>query len=388
MDGARRHYRRVLEDLPQGDMAPLARKRLTELGTQARLEAIRTWSGGGYTRVVLDLSRSAPFTVRNLPPNPAAAKPDRLYLDLARSRLVGDCPGCVPISDGLVRQVRAGQNTPDMVRVVLDLHGPATYRVFPLDQPSRIVIDVFRAAPQEDVIASIIGDKTRQAAPSRPLRIVIDPGHGGKDPGAVGPNGLMEKDVTLALGRELARVLEERLGCETRLTRTGDYYLGLENRTAMANAFGADLFISIHANANRSRSARGIETYYLDRPSDRAARRLAALENAGTEEGLAEVEHILTDVLLTPKINESRVLATAIQGALVARIDKEYGSTRDLGVKRGPFYVLTGAVMPSVLVETSFITHPVEAKRLGDESFQKRVAQAMADGIAAFVKGS
>jgi len=131
-----------------------------------------------------------------------------------------------------------------------------------------------------------------------------------------------------------------------------------------------------------------VETYYLERSSDRSARRLAALENGGREEDAAEMEHILADVVLSSKVRDSRRLAQAIQTALVTDLSRKYGPTRDLGVKRGPFYVLTGAVMPAALVEAAFLTHPEEARRLEDAGFHREAAQALARGIGRFTGGT
>ncbi len=386
--GARRRYRRILESVPGGDMAPVARRRLRNLGRPARVQGVRSWSWPEYTRVVVDLSRNPAYRVRTLPADPAAGRPARLFVDLTPARIGPGCPRCTPVGDGVIRQVRAAQHDRDTVRVVLDLEGPVMHRVFPLEGPPRLVLDVFSrpaGSPGRDVVAEILRKDSRP--PSADLRIVIDPGHGGRDPGAIGPGGLREKDVTLAIARELAQLLRKRLGCRVRLTRDRDRYLSLEQRTAIANAFGADLFISIHANASRSRRAQGVETYYLSRASDRAARRLAARENMGREEDLAEMEHILADVVLAAKVEDSRRLARMIQESVVAELSRTYGPVRDLGVKRGPFYVLAGAVMPSVLVETAFITHPREGRRLADRRYRRRLAEALAAGVERFVKG-
>ncbi|MDF1552753.1 MAG: N-acetylmuramoyl-L-alanine amidase [Deferrisomatales bacterium] len=390
---SRQLYRRVVAEYPQRDMAAVARKRLVELTRSTRVGGVRTWSTESYTRVVLDLDHLTPFQAKTLPANPGAGKPPRIFLDLARTRVGPECPSCAQVADGLVRQVRMGQYDPTTVRVVLDLTGASNFRAFPLDSPPRIVVDVVRDVESQDVVADLISRSPAPPvpqppdAPARPLRIVVDPGHGGKDPGAVGPGGLLEKNVALAMAQELAEELPRRLPCTVKLTRSDDRFLPLEQRTAIANGFGADLFISVHANAARSSRAKGIETYYLDRTSDRAARKMAARENAGTESDLAEMEHILADVILASKIQDSRRLAEAVQRALVGDVSRAYGPVRDLGVKRGPFYVLTGAMMPAILIEASFITHPVEAKRLASARFHRQAATAMAAGVEHFLDG-
>ena len=390
-DPARQLYQRVLAEYPQRDMAAVARKRLSGMARSSRVGGVRTWSTESYTRVVVDLDHLTPFQAKTLPANPGADKPPRIFLDLARTRLGPVCPSHTQVADGLVSNVRAGQYDPTTVRVVLDLTGAANFRAFPLDSPPRIVVDVYRSVESQDVVADLITGDPAPAAPpptpARPLRIVVDPGHGGKDPGAVGPGGLLEKNVALAMALKLAEELPRRLPCIVKLTRSDDRFLPLEQRTAIANGFGADLFISVHANASRSSRAKGIETYYLDRTSDRAARKMAARENAGTEADLAEMEHILADVILSSKIQDSRRLAEEVQRALVGAVSRAYGPVRDLGVKRGPFYVLTGAMMPAILIETSFITHPVESKRLASARFQRQAAAAMAAGVERYLGG-
>ena len=390
---SRRLYQRVLAEYPARDKADVARSRLEGMSRDTRVKGVRTWSAEGYTRVVLDLDHLTPFQAKTLPANPGAGRPPRIFLDLTRTRIDPGCPAGTPVADGLVRQVRAGQYDPSTTRVVLDLAGAASFRAFPLDSPPRVVVDVFRGTETGDLVGTLIarGDESAGASPppnaDRPLRIVVDPGHGGKDPGAVGPGGLLEKNVALAMALELAEELPRRLPCTVRLTRSDDRFLPLEQRTAIANGFGADLFISVHANASRSSRAKGIETYYLDRTSDRAARKLAARENAGTEADLVEMQHILADVILSSKIRDSRRLAKEVQAALVGDVSRTYGPVRDLGVKRGPFYVLTGAMMPAILIETSFITHPVESKRLASARFQRQAAAAMASGVERYLEG-
>ncbi|MCW5891732.1 MAG: N-acetylmuramoyl-L-alanine amidase [bacterium] len=198
----------------------------------------------------------------------------------------------------------------------------------------------------------------------------------------------IEKQVTLAIATRVAALLRERLGSEVVLTRDDDRTLTLPARTARANTEDADLFVSIHANANPTGKLRGIETYYLDNTDDHATLRLASLEN-----GLdmvrpgdsTDLRYILSDLLQVGKLEESVQLARAIQGALVTRLQSSYDGIVDLGVKRGPFYVLVGAHMPCVLVETSFVSHPVEGPRLATDAYQETVAEGIYDGIARFL---
>nr|NIP48563.1 N-acetylmuramoyl-L-alanine amidase [Gammaproteobacteria bacterium]NIQ08881.1 N-acetylmuramoyl-L-alanine amidase [Gammaproteobacteria bacterium]NIS22622.1 N-acetylmuramoyl-L-alanine amidase [candidate division KSB1 bacterium]NIY19011.1 N-acetylmuramoyl-L-alanine amidase [Gammaproteobacteria bacterium] len=193
--------------------------------------------------------------------------------------------------------------------------------------------------------------------------------------------GVLEKNVTLKLAKELANELTRQIGCEVVLTRSGDVYLPLEERTAIANKVGADLFISLHANANKSRKAYGIETYYLNFSKNDKAMAVAARENGTSIKQVSDLELILFDLMANAKINESSRLATEIQKSLVESVSRKYSHVRDLGVRQGPFYVLLGATMPSVLVETAFISHPREEKRLASSKYQKSAANAIAKAI-------
>ena len=214
--------------------------------------------------------------------------------------------------------------------------------------------------------------------------IVVDAGHGGKDPGAVGPNRTREKDVTLKMAKYLAEQLRKELKCEVRLTRSDDRYLKLRDRTSYANKVDADLFISLHANANKNRNAYGLETYFLNLAKNNQAAEVAARENGTTLEEVSHLEAILFDLMANAKINESSRLATEVQQALVSGLKPHYSDIKDLGVRQGPFHVLLGATMPSVLVETAFISNHREEKRLNSSDYQKRVASAIVRGVKSY----
>ncbi len=211
--------------------------------------------------------------------------------------------------------------------------------------------------------------------------VVIDPGHGGKDPGAIGYKGIREKDVCLAIATELKKVLDEIPSCKALLTRTTDRFLSLDDRSAIANAHNADLFISIHANSHNDRKLKGIETYYLNFSSDETARRVAARENFTTPSKISDLEMILFDLMQSEKINKSSILAGYIHNALVSNIMKSYKDLRNLGVKHAPMRVLIDAEMPCILIETAFISNPTEARRLKTKDYQRLLAQAIVSGI-------
>jgi N-acetylmuramoyl-L-alanine amidase len=214
-------------------------------------------------------------------------------------------------------------------------------------------------------------------------RIVIDPGHGGRDSGAVGPGGVREKEVTLAIARRLRDRLEAE-GFEALLTRDSDRFVALEDRARFANRKKGDLFVSIHCNAYKSRRMRGTETYTLNVASDAYAIRLAARENAASERTLSDLQLILADLATRANTEDSIHLARLVQAKLVEAQTPLRQGTRDLGVKQALFYVLLGAHMPSVLVETAFLTNPQEEERLADPASQQVLADAIASGISRF----
>jgi len=336
------------------------------------VKGIRYWSSPGYTRVVIDLSSPADFSTNRL------SDPDRVYFDLKNSRLKKEIKTALPVGDGLLKAVRAGQFDAQTVRVVLDLEKIKDFHSFILDDPTRLVIDVNGAE---------IAKKPETPVVRR--RVVIDPGHGGHDPGAVGPSGLYEKNVVLDIALKLKKILFEDPFNEVFLTRETDRFISLEERTAMANRKNADFFVSIHANANPVRRVKGIETYLLNWTNDDEAMRVAARENRISLKKMREMHRqmdtlgmILNDLSRDSKRNDSIKLANYIQQSMVTTLNNESSyKSIDLGVKQALFYVLFGARMPSVLVEVSFISNPQEEQLLSDESYRMQIAKAIAKGL-------
>ena len=337
----------------------------------------------------LVLSKPAEAAVWRVAGGPGA--PSRLYVDLpAGTRLA---PGVVPTAAVRppVSSLRVGIGDGGVLRVVLELEPQASYRVARSRRGQVIALDI--SVPGEAVAlgpparpAPEAETDERSAAKGRP-KIVLDPGHGGHDPGAHGY--AIEKDVTLAITRELATLLRERLDATVVLTRTRDRTLSLSGRTAFANREEADLFLSIHANSSPSRRLHGVETYYLNNTGDRATIRLAAMENGlgrlAPRQGSTELRYILSDLVQVGKMDESAALANAVQRALIQHLRTRYEAVEDLGVKQGPFYVLVGAYMPCALVETSFLNHPTEGRRLAGAGYRRAVAEGLADGVASFL---
>jgi N-acetylmuramoyl-L-alanine amidase len=217
-------------------------------------------------------------------------------------------------------------------------------------------------------------------------RIVIDPGHGGHDTGTLGPTGLEEKEVVLDVGLKLRKLLEENTGCEVVMTRSDDTFIPLEERTAIANQKGADLFISIHANASRDKSARGIETYYLNFTSNPDALEVAARENATSKEAVHQLQDLIKKIALTEKIEESQDFAQQVQREVYTRVVKVSGAQRDRGTKKAPFVVLIGANMPSILAEISFLTNPHDEHLLKRSDYREKIAYALYEGILGYLK--
>jgi N-acetylmuramoyl-L-alanine amidase len=211
-------------------------------------------------------------------------------------------------------------------------------------------------------------------------RIVIDAGHGGHDPGAQS-NGITESELVLDVALRLEKLLKDQPGVDVVLTRRDDEFIPLEERTAIANREGADLFLSIHANASRQSIAQGVETYFLNFSTNPAAEAVAARENATSGRTMGNLPDLVKTIALNNKVVESRELATIVQTSLVRRLRLQNKSLKDLGVKQAPFVVLIGAQMPSVLAEISFITNRSDASLLKQAAYRQRIAQSLFDGV-------
>ncbi|HYS81931.1 MAG TPA: N-acetylmuramoyl-L-alanine amidase [Anaeromyxobacteraceae bacterium] len=357
-------------------------------GSPARVSEVKTWSNGDYTRIAIYLSRGVAFERQELAAE--GALPRRVALDLAPAVL--DRELARPVGDALVHQVRAAQRDRDTVRVVLDLTGRDEVSILRLDDPPRLIVDVGAREARREPSAPVVHapappEVEPEAGPRRPVRrIVVDAGHGGHDTGAIGPSGVREKDVTLAIARRLASRLRGR-GFEVVLTRDRDAFVPLEERTAIANGRRGDLFVSLHANAHPRRDRHGMETFVLDVAGDRYARRLAARENGALDDDAdegQEVRRILADLDAQASASPSRRLALEVQREVCAGVRGRVGEVRDLGVKSALFHVLLGARMPAVLVETAFISNRVEEQRLRSSRFQDEVADSVARAVERF----
>jgi N-acetylmuramoyl-L-alanine amidase len=334
----------------------------------ADLTNVERYSAEDAARVVVFVSKPVRFEVGTLAASGAAGP--RLFVDLQGARFTGN--RAYPAS-GLLERVRVAEG-PHGSRVVLDLSAVAEHRVFYVPEPFRLIIDVAKRDPS--------------LRPTRDVRrVVLDPGHGGHDPGAIGPTGLREKDVALDIAHRAAPLIARELGISTLLTRDADVFVPLEERTARANAFGADLFISIHCNATERSGGSGVMTFVLDDSKDQLASRIAALENSASAEATSELARMMSRSQDRSNEARSNELASLLQRAAMATLAPSYPDVPDGGVKRAGFYVLAGARMPAVLFETSFISSARDETRFNTGDFRQKLADAIVNAIRAYKEG-
>jgi len=345
---------------------------------RARVHNIRYFSSSDYTRVVIDIDRPVTFQEKKL------IEPDRvrIYFDIDNAK-VFNLPPSIPVSKGYIKEIRVGQFTLKTVRVVLEFAEVVKYRTFTLYSPFRIVVDIYgerKAIPKTTPVS-----KPEELTIARQLglgvkKIVIDPGHGGDDPGAIGPGGVLEKDITLDIAFKLKELLEKNSDLKVVLTRDKDVFVPLEVRTAIANSERADLFVSIHANSTRNKNISGFEVYTLNFTKDPHAIEIAASENAVSSKTIGELESLIKKILLNTKKEESINLAKFIENNLI-----KHTKVRSLGVKEAPFYVLIGAEMPSILVEVGFLSNLNDRTRLCSDVFRTNIALGLSEGILNYI---
>ncbi len=350
---------------------------------------IRTWSYPDYTRVVVELSRGIALeedpTVR-LPADESASRPERLYIDLPEIWVGRRYADGVPVGDGLLQGVRLGQNTKRTSRLVVDLERYDSHRMFTLRSPDRVVIDIYGEARKKAEADSSVkkggqSGTSRLSAQSRSMKtVVIDPGHGGKDPGAVGIGNAHEKDINLKLGLLLAERLRSR-SFNVVMTRSDDSFIDLETRTAIAESAKGDIFVSIHVNASENKRLRGIEIYYLDEEHERHNVEVAARENGVRPEDVDALQQTLARLRVAEASKLSQSLAQYVHRDLTEGLTQTYGRVSDLGVKKGPFYVLFMSSMPAILVEAGFLTNPQDAKLLSSKRYLDVMAAQIASGL-------
>jgi len=503
-------YEKVIKLFPQGDFAPLAKKKLTQLPeppketrlrpapeskpaealkpselfdahfggldykeaekrNKALVSRVDYWSSADWSRMVINVKDQVHYKYQVLPEDKATGKGRRMYLDLYKSFLPKDFQKKIASQDGLIQQARIAQFNSDTVRVVLDLESLKRIKVFHLELPNqyKLVIDILgesalsggqldlppesaqaasaakakkladvpvnppvahedeAAEPEPKAEATPKAKPSKTAKPKAPApeaeaeseeeanfkakpkpdaagmslskalglkvhRIILDPGHGGKDPGAIGPNKTLEKDIALKLALNLKWIIQKRHPeIEVLMTRSGDKYISLEARTAFANQQKGDLFVSIHLNASRKTKVSGIETYTLNLTSDKESLALAAYENQTSTRGIAQLQNMLQNLMRNSKIQESNDLAQFVQAQTVGKIrGSRLTQVRNLGVKSAPFVVLLGANMPSILVESGFITNPKENKLLNTLDYRRTVAEGIYQGLKRYMEAT
>src|SRR5215475_12178261 len=360
-----------------------------------RLDDIRSTSGSDTTQVVITVSGPVQPLVQRL------SQPDRLTIDLPETQLPPQWNQYrVLVSDGRLQTIQITQSHPKRIQVTLTLQAIQDYRITVQSAPHRVTVKLLGGVTTVPASARTASKSTSRARPAEssaqaalsprahriPI-ICIDPGHGGHDPGAIGPTGLAEKTVVLQVAKELRQLIQQEMPqYRAVLTREQDVFVPLAERARMANERQAQVFISIHANSSPHREASGIETWYLSFAASARAKKIAARENMMTEKQLSILELILRDLHETDRINQSAVLAQSTQSALAEHMAAHYPGVIPRGVEGAPFAVLHRTMMPSILVETAFISNPQEEARLRTSQYQRALAKGLLQGLRQFLQ--
>lgn len=384
---------------------------------RAEITGLRYHQHAGFLRIVLEIHQVREFYSAEL------KNPERFYLDVFQAKLAPALAGkSMEINSGCARSLRIAQKNPSTVRLAIELIPglKEQQKIYYLKNPNRLVLDLYHrekdiseetskkspppaiSQPKDSkpITRSTISEENPPQPPQpassgytmvRQLglgvkRIVLDPGHGGTDPGCLGANGLKEKDVALDISLRLKRILENEGKFEVILTRDQDIAIPLEKRTSLANQKGSDLFISIHLNASPRKNRTGVETFYLNFSPDPAVNELAARENASSTKNIREIKFIVEKIMKNTKYDESRELAEKVHRNLYSHLKQHFGPRDDLGVKGGPFWVLIGTEMPAVLVEVSHLSNPGEAEALKTDMYRESIATGIFRGIIEYVK--
>jgi N-acetylmuramoyl-L-alanine amidase len=362
--------------------------------SDSRIEVydLRYHTHPSFTRIVVDIGKLREYYFSQL------TSPDRIYVDIYQAKLNPILHGkSVGLDADYMDRIRIAQKNHSTVRLAVDLDFTKIKRhhVWHLLDPFRIIIDIY---PEETVISPHPSMPPQPAKPAKEgysmvrqlglgvQRIVIDPGHGGKDPGCIGRNGLQEKAIVLEVCKELKKLLESKQNLEVILTRETDIFLPVESRPVIANQQNADIYISIHANSFPNKKRSGVQTFFLNFSQDPSVNAIAAQENATSTKSISEMKDIIMKIAQNSKIVESKELAEIIQDNIVQALSNDYKNVKDLGVKGGPFWVLIGGEMPSILVEISHLSNNKEAERLKSPQYRRRVAQGIYGGIVDYME--
>jgi N-acetylmuramoyl-L-alanine amidase len=394
--------------------------------------AIRHWTLNDVTRIIIETTENVEYKSDRVP------NPDRLFFDFDGTRLRLGQRGLIsyPVNDSRLKQIRVAQTSPTVARIVFDLADGVEFTASRLANPARVIVELRNSAVppvvppvQTPPPPLVISKQTEKRAPEPVLtdatppalakatpatisanapvsvpvpskaaklggsqsmtrvlglkigRIVLDAGHGGHDTGTAGPNGLLEKYLVLDVTHRLGALIESKLGAEVVYTRGDDTFIPLERRTAIANEQKADLFLSVHANSSPAASSSGVETYYLNFTSNKAAMEVAARENASSQKTVFELRDLLQKIAIQDKVDESRQFAEHIQQSLYAGSVRLNPRTRDRGVRKAPFVVLIGANMPSVLAEIGFVSNPRDESLLKRPEIRQKIAESLFKGL-------
>jgi N-acetylmuramoyl-L-alanine amidase len=327
-----------------------------------------------YIKFVLHLDGDFVFSTHLM------TEPEMIYFDLNDCELSRSVQKKISFYSNILKRVRLGQFSPTTVRCVMDIEKIRDYRVTVLKEIHQFIVEVYGEKYEGPILhgSAILHS-----------RIVIDPGHGGKDKGAIGPTGLREKDVVLDIAKKLRHILIKRYSAEVIMTRERDIFRPLKKRAEIANKMKADLFISIHANASDTKALKGLETYTLNWTNDKEAEEVAERENAiflKEESGKMDnvIQSILSDLARSERRDKSLTLADNVHHYILSVLKKDFNSVEDNGIRQGMFYLLVGVDMPSILTEVSYISNLQEEKRLKSDTYRYQIAEGIAAGINSY----
>ena len=405
---AKKAYLYLIEHYPNSSVVPMAKKRLESLKSKKTSKITSkakkkdknvTWAnprdlatlswermdenGNVVIRFIAD--KKTRYTFYKIPTGKRTKSPAELVVQFPHTKLYSGLSKKVPLESRWTSKLKVHDNFfSRKITAKFYLKKGAKFSVKHSGADVIVTIGKFGAS----TIATKSAGKTmkERSKKARPLRVMIDPGHGGKDSGAMGPKGTKEKDVVLAVAKQLRWFLRKRMKAKVKLTRTKDKYLTLDERNRMAEKWNADVFISLHVNASPNKDRRGVETYYLNNTTNRASIKLARQENKYSGRSLKDIERIVLTMLQNYNAEESKDLSKNVQRGLVGQLSKNYGKVEDRGVKNALFYVLVGARCPGILVEMSFISNPAEEKRLKLKHYQSNIALGITKGIEKFLK--
>jgi N-acetylmuramoyl-L-alanine amidase len=383
-----------------GSQATNSPARPRELSKFPLVTGIQHWSSADSSTVVLNLEDQVQYEAHRL------ANPDRIYFDLHDTQLASNLAWkSIEVGDALLKRIRVAQPVTGMTRIVLETKANTDFSVSLEPNPYRLVVEVRKAGAspkgavnrfpnateaEKNKLPILVPPPTQEDVQLRrrvpKMRIVVDAGHGGRDRGTVGRDGLLEKDLVLEIGQRLGKLLEGRLGMDVIYTRQDDSYIPLDERASIANQAQADLFVSVHANYSDLPSARGVETYYTNFFMVPASKDVDMRPGTGGARNAATTS--LSPADLQERVEQSRRLAESVQRSLYGTLSAQNPGLRDRGIKEASFVVLTESAMPGILAEVSFVSSPTDGQKLRSDGYREQVAEALYKGIARYAASS